>query len=856
MGERYHRQVLSLKVFLVAVLLLCVMTSGCTKVLTRHFAQSVEKMHGETFVHGLNEPVTVSRDRLGIPCIDAATMEDLSIAMGYVHASDRLSQMTGLKLMAQGRLAELAGDSLIDIDVYMRTLNLKKKAADLWEALSPENQFLIARYSDGVNAYQNSHRDRLPPGLRLSGYAPEPWEPIDSLCLFFLVNLALSFNLHQEITILSIAAHIGPEKTAWLLPIYPDEPIPSGEARKLSGLELGSMRGDLSRLWKTQETLEALGMGPVAASNNWALSKDRTDRGASILANDTHLLLSFPSLWNMIHVKCGSYQAAGISLAGIPSVVAGFNGHIAWGMTMVMADNQDLFLEQLKLIDGELHYLNRDAWLPVQERTETFRIRGKKKPLEKTIRETIRGPLLNDVLTARPKHMVQPGPLDLPYGISFSWAVLGNSDETINSFFSLSRARSVEEAFQHVPRIRTIALNMVFADRDSIAWQVTGLFPVRKAGRGLVPSPGWTGDYDWTGFLDSASHPYSLNPPKGYIATANHRTVPSDFPHTLSSSWYWPERHERIEQLIEATEFHTRESVMAMQLDVQSAYTVKLKEVLFESPLASRIDEEIMSWNDHGRQTQALRALEILREFDGVMHTESLGAALMGAFYTSVTRAIFLDELGPETSPAWQSFLVLNNICYSPTSDHLTVRGDESPFWNDISTPEPDTKAQIIARSLAEATRMLEETFGKDSEKWQWGKLHTYSFETDSSKMVHHLGILERFLFSLFSPFFNRGPFPAPGDHTTLNVSAYHMGHDFDTWLIPAMRMIVDFGLDEPLVCINSSGQSDNPASPHYDDGIEAWLAGTYQSFPFQQSNRETHYTRVLTLRPLEIMEQ
>jgi len=156
----------------------------------------------------------------------------------------------------------------------------------------------------------------------------------------------------------------------------------------------------------------------------------------------------------------------------------------------------------------------------------------------------------------------------------------------------------------------------------------------------------------------------------------------------------------------------------------------------------------------------------------------------------------------------------------------------------------------ILAASFADSIDHLENYLGRDRSQWTWGKLHTYYFETEASKMARHMGFIQRTGMKFLSPYFNRGPFPAPGDHTTLNVSAYTMARDFDTWLVPAMRIIVDFSLEEPFYAINSTGQSDNPISPHYDDAIHEWLQGNYRPMPFRQENIENQYNKVLVLKP------
>ena len=850
--KRHHGEKIILKVC--GVVALCLLLGSCATLIDRHFKGKLDPSQGNITIEGLKDEVTVRRDVYGIPFVEAKNMEDMAMAVGYVHASDRLAQMIGMKMISEGRLAEMAGPAVLDLDIYMRTMNLKGAAETLCKNVKPENLRLLEFYSKGVNAYLEQHKDKLPPGIALAGYKPEAWKPIDSVKIFALVNFGLSFNLQEEVAALNIAQAVGAEKTAWLLPIYPDEPIAFDEAAKLKGVDLKKAAASVAGITGLQPLLSSVGLSGFAASNNWAISRERTKNGASILCNDMHLPLSMPSMWNMIHIRCGAYDVAGMSLAGAPIVVAGYNGHIAWGMTMVMDDNQDLFLEQLKDVNGKLHYLYKGEWLPVTERKEVFNIKGKS-PITLTFYDTVHGPLMNEALKKEPIHVIQAKSIDLPYGVALSRTVTTADDDSMNAFFQLSFANSVDEAIPIIKRIRSIPLNMVFADKDNIAWQVIGNYPVRAKGRGLFPSPGWTGEYDWTGLLNTNVLPNIKNPPAGFIGTANHRTVPKDYPYILSSSWYWPERAERIIQMASATDKHTTQTNMDMQLDTYSLFVPKLKEVILKGTLAGEIIKEIGSWKDEKRIARARLALAMLQDFYGDMKADSKEAALVGVFLNCVTKNIFLDELGPVDSRAWKSFLIVNNESYNATCDHLLVRGDESPFWDDINTPEKETKAQIIARSLADAVTFLESTLDNDTGKWSWGALHTYTWETDTSQMAPHFGFVERTALNSLWSYFNRGPYPAAGDIFTLNVSMYMMGKDFNTWLIPSMRMIIDFSQEEPMLAVNSSGQSDNPSSPHYDDGIKAWRDGKYIPFPFKDAAVKEQYKDVLKLSPSAIRQ-
>ncbi len=817
-----------------------------------HYRYTLAKSRGIEVLKGLKMPVTIRRDHMGIPFIDAPDTDDLAFAIGYVNASDRLSQMIGFKLMAEGRLSEMAGPSTLDIDVYIRSQGLNQIARSLYSSCSDRLKRILRYYSAGVNAYIEKYRDCLPPDIQLAGYEPDKWRPIDSVSVFVLLNFGLAVNLQEEIDVLNMVNAIGPAKAAWLFPIYPDEPLPFKEASKLAGIGLADAhKFDLARINHVQDSLREMGLLGIPASNNWAISGRRTLRKACIFANDTHLPLSMPSIWNLMHVRCPDYDAAGIAIAGIPGIVAGYNGHIAWGMTMVMGDNQDVFIEKIRKENGRVLYLYKDKWEPAAGRKEIFRIKGRE-PVVRTIYETVHGPLIGDALGCERKNEIEAMPMSLPerYDIAVSWASHVPGDKTMDAFLSLEATRSIDEAIPLLKKIRAISLNMVVADHDNIAWQVTGCFPLRKNGRGLFPSPGWTGKYDWKGFLDVSKQPHALNPSQGFICTANNRTVGPSFPYVLSSSWYYPERAERIRKLLSSSNAHTLETSMKMQLDTCSPYVAKLKDALLKGGTYGGIIRTIDGWKDASRKAEAREALYMLRHSDSKMGIDSTSACLIGALMYTYTRNTFLDELGPEDSPQWKSFIHEGDLGYSAIADHITMRGDESPFWDNVNTPEKETKAQIVANSLADAMELLEHRLGKDRAGWKWGRLHTYYWETEAYKMSRYMGLFQRLGMRFLSPFFNRGAFPAPGDHTTINVASYHLAKDFGVWLIPEMRIIVDFSRKDPLYAVNSTGQSGNPVSIHYDDGIRAWLEGSYVSFPFGEKKLEHQYTDVLTLKP------
>jgi len=766
---------------LIFVIAISLLISGCSSIFDFSLRNTVDPDEGAIKLSGLHHDVIVRRDKLGIPVVFAENFQDLAFATGYVMASNRLAQMVSFSLLGQGRLAEMAGTLALDMDIYVRTLGVPDAARQIYAHLSSEIKDGLVAFSDGVNAYLMKHQDQLPLDFILTGYTPEPWKPEDSIYISTVFNMGLSFNVSEEIAFLNIAKALGPKKAAWLVPIYPDEPLSFEKADVLSEIDFGKLSKITDRLVIMHEkfTDVAMPLG-IAASNNWGVSPKNTLQGASIIANDTHLPLEHPSLWMLIHMKCPDYDVAGIAIAGVPGVVAGYNGHIAWGETMVMGDNQDVFIEKIKEINGSLYYLYKDEWLLLQKRKETFKVKGRDNEV-RNIFFTHHGPLLNSALTSEPIHLALPPKVKMGYGLALQ-SVIPEVDGSFEAMFNLTRAKDMASANQSIRNVRSMALNFIYGDKDHIAWQVTGRYPNRKSGRGHLPSPGWTGVFEWDGYAEVDEHPYEFEPESGFLATANNRTILPGQGLILSSSWYAPERTERIRGVLMQDAKHTWKESLNLQNDRADLFVNKLKQVLFDSSLWSEIKREIDSWQDENKIARANEAISILNSFDGHMAPRSTGAAVFGIFRHIFIQHVFYDELGPEDSPAWKSFMSVIQAIYSADQDHILGRRN-SPFWDNINTQKTETKADIIADVLADTIVYAEDYFGEDRQKWEWGRLLTYTWKTQATQMRPFMAWWERLGVDIIGGYTDRGPFPAGGSYNTTNVGGFYKGKDFNVWL-------------------------------------------------------------------------
>jgi acyl-homoserine-lactone acylase len=825
-SERPRRSLL--KKILIALVLVILVGFGW---LTCKGKRSVAAETGTIKVEGISGTVTIARDAYGVPLVKAENEADAFFGAGYATANDRLWQMYASKLAVTGRLAEIAGSKMLPVDVYMRTVGIKRNVDRAINAMPAKYKAPLEAYAAGVNAYLKANPN-LPLEFTISGYTPEPWTILDCGYVFGALSFGLALNINEELFFLDAAHKLGAEKAAWLVPVYQDEPIPFAEAQKIDNklaadlsphrMQLADVLTDLNKLFKTG----------MPASNNWAVSGNKTKGGKAILANDTHLPLTIPSLWGMMSIESPGYTAAGVTIAGQPYIQLGYNGKIGWGATMVEADCQDLFIETVKSENGQTLYLKSDnTWAPVRETTEHFKVRfGKDRDIK--LRFTRNGPLVSDAINQLKTEAAMPL---APTGIktekhlAMRWS-LQDGDTAGIGIYEMGRAQTMQEFRTASSKIQSIYLNLVYSDGENIAWQTTGRIPVRTKGTGQLPSIAAEG-YRWKSFLPFEQQPHRENPEKGFLVTANDRTVAKGDSRKISSVWYSPERAERIDSLLAAKNDWTGSDTQKMHMDVYSRMAEKT--LLLLKSEEARINAAIGRLSEK-KQKRAKSALEIFSKFDNVMHKDSQGAALIGAFYHVFTRNVFGDELEID-SGLWKGFIDINLRSYSAPQDHILGR-EESPYFDNVKTPEKETKADMLALALADAYEFCGDEMGAP-EKWRWEKLHKIYWKSDITKDL-----------PLGSWYWNHGPVAYQGDSHTINVAHYAWGENFDTFVIPAMRLVVDFNEKEPANLIVHTGVSGNPSSPHYRDQIKLFLAGEQNALPMGPQAKQQQYSSVLKL--------
>ncbi len=712
---------------------------------------------GRLSLKGLSAPVEVERDRHGVVRIQAQNLKDLLFAQGFVHAQERLWQMEFQRRVGQGRLAEILGEAALSQDRFLRTWGFYEAAKKAYARLYPEEKEAVEAYVAGVNAYLASGAP-LPPEFRLLGFRPEPWTGPDVLVWAKMMSFDLSGNWEEELLRHRLLARgVSPERLLELLPPYPEDAPTVLQA------------GDLNPPLEREEAPSALlRMAPprfLEASNNWVVSGSRTATGKPFLTDDPHLGLSAPSLWFLMALKAPGFSVIGASLPGVPGIVIGRNERIAWGVTNVGADVQDLYL--LEDVGGR-GYRYRGQVVPYRVREERIRVKGGKEEVLR-VRETVYGPVITDALKDPPKTPM-----------ALRWVSLDEEDHILKAYLGVNRAGNWEEFLEALRVYSAPSQNFVYADVEGhIGYVAPGKFPIRREGHtGMVPVPG-DGSWDWLGYRPPEAWPQVLDPEEGLIVTANHKVTPKGFPYALTYDWAEPYRAERILELLRAKEKLTLEDMKAVQLDQKSLLYRDFRPVLeLLTPLSER----------------SQRARERLLAWDGTMGKDSEEALLFALWYTELTR-LPEKEVG---EPYWDE----------PRYLLKALKGGDRNCDQE-GTEYRETCLDFAALALERALDR-KEALGVRA----WGEVHRAAFP--HAVLTH----------TPLKRLSDRGV-PFGGDRYTVNVGPFdpatlQMAHG------PSYRQIVDLADLEASLFIHPMGQSGHLLSPHYADLLPLWGKGSY----------------------------
>jgi penicillin amidase len=811
---------------IVAVIVILVLVVGLAGFGATTFAirWSWPKTHGTIQVDGLQAEVTVVRDSWGVPHVYASNSHDLFLAQGYVHAQDRFWQMEFWRRAGSGRLAEILGESALETDRFIRTLGWHRTAAQELEQLDAETRAILEAYAEGVNGYISTHRGRL--GLEftvlgLTGvrFDPEPWTPLNTLTWAKMMAWDLGGNRTDELLRAHIAARLGASALGVLMPPYPDD-YPIIVPHPLTGATLEAVPD-------AAFDFNALGTGDDIGSNSWVVAGERTETGKPLLANDPHLGIQMPSIWYEIGLHCEPvsdecpYNVVGASFASFPGVVIGHNDHIAWGVTNLGPDVQDFFIERVNP-ENPNQYEYQGEWLDMEIVREEITVAGEDEPVVIFARITRHGPIINDVAGGTED--------DWAFGwepLALSWTALQPST-MMRSIALLDRASNWEEFREALSYWDVPSQNFVYADVEgNIGYQAPGRIPIRASGDGSSPVPGWTGEYEWADYIPFDELPRAFNPPEGYIVTANNAVVGPDYSHFLTHDWAPGYRARRLVELLEADASISLADVQTMQGNNNPIWAEDVLPYLLVLPAT---DPSAGSGQGSDRLAEAL---ELLRAWDRRAVRDSAATALFEAFRLHLIDLTFGDELGEQLLGQARSSagVALVDILADPTS----------PWFDDVTTPEVETRDEILLQALDEAVEELTETLGWDVTRWRWGDLHTATFENQS---LGQSGIAP------IEAIFNRGPVPVDGTIATVNNTGYSMNDPYGVMTVPSYRQIIDLDDLPRSVSMHTTGQSGHPYHPHYDDMIDPWRDIEYHPQLWERADVEADAEGVLVLKP------
>jgi len=846
---------------------------------------SLATLGGVIEVPGLEGKVEVFRDDYGVPHIFSDNEHDLFFAIGYVQAQDRLFQITLLNAIAEGRMAELFGDftvpgmemsgmplSTTGIDKHQRVMGMKY-LGEVGEAMLREQDPKVFAQSqafcDGVNAYIDSLEDEsdLPIEYRILGIRPEHIRVADIITFGKFIGTLLCSNLAIEAPRHAAIQKYGADMGWELFPIYgaqgpsivpteylenrlptPRDLPPGGRP---SDDEIGFVpefgaEAALMMAFAEGAYRKALFLDPTMGSNNWVVAGKHTVSGKPMLANDPHLQHIEPSLFYLMRIKGAGYDCMGITFPGSPYVVLGRGRKFAWGATTSRADVQDLFVETVDP-DRPGMYKYKGEWIPFTERTDVIRIRsGKRYKEEKVvIRQTVHGPVMNDFVSKLPD--------DTP-PVALRWTGWDISRD-VRAFELLTSSTSAEEFMdgyhamdkkfeflsflgflERVMRAESVGdfikamdvLDMpnqnwvAIDDAGRIAYLPGGLVPIRGKGIGVLPVPGESGEFDWTGFIPVMELPHMIDPDRGWIASANNQVVdPRYYPHVFSTHYAEPWRAMRIEELIEELAPLDEADMVRIQNDVQ------VRRAAWMVPLILEAVE-----NKSPKDRRVLEAYREFKDWDYEADLDSTATVILFEFIRELFDNVLADDVDKKTLKA------MHLEGYPTMVIDLWLERGEHRFFDDRRTKgKVEDMDDMIVKSLSDAMSRIDRKWGRSAADREWGGIHVIKF-------YHLLGFGKGAAMSV-------GPFPHLGaDHTVRNAKAAYFGTvPYKTFNGPCFKHIIDMGDPDRALMVIDGSQSGQWLSPHYDDMHQMFVDGEYLATDMDEENvkRSAAYRLVLT---------
>jgi penicillin amidase len=746
-----------------------------TRLLLRLLGRRLPRTSGRLTVVGIGGPVRIHRDRWGIPYIEAQSVEDACFGIGFCQGQDRTFQLEILLRVARGTLAEVVGPTGLPIDRLARRIGFRESSLRQWPVLAADMRRQLEAFAAGIRAGATTGLRRRPHEFVLLGTRPTPWEATDTLGVVRLISFTLASNWDVELARLHILTKDGPEALAALDPAYPEWLPVTAPPSQVAGPAQDRLAEDLAAL------RAAAGSG--GGSNSWVVAGSRTATGRPLLANDPHLNAALPPHWYLLQARAPGWAVAGACFVGGPAVLSGHNGQAAWGVTAALVDNTDLFMEEIGSDGASVR--QGDGFVGCPVRDEVIRVKGGSDVKERVL-VTPRGPIVTPSLDG-------PGPA---LSLRASWL----DPLPAAGLFRLAWLCSFDQLHRDLGPWPATAQNVVYAEAGgTVGWKIVGQAPRRRQGAGTLPAPGWDPAAGWED--DPVAHeemPHAVDPPVGFIATANNRPLPDCHGPYLGCDFLDGYRVAAIARSLAVRNDWDVASTQRLQLDQQALAWEDVRDAVLAAPAA-----------DAG----ARQALGLLRDWDGRVTVDSSAAAVYELFLAGMAgrlaRARAPRSAGYALGCGLNPVTAFNFFCYRRTGHLARLLRAQPAGW--FARPWP----QEVADALAAAVRQLRGRAGDDVRAWSWGRVRPLTLH-------HPLGRRRR-----LAGVFNLGPVPYGGDADTINQgAALPLDPLANVDNIASVRVVIDVGNWSASRFALPGGQSGNPFSPHYADLFPLWLRG------------------------------
>jgi penicillin amidase len=749
----------------------------------------LSQLDGDVRLPGLREPVEVLRDEWGIAHIYARNQHDLFFAQGFVASQDRLFQLDLWRRIGRGESAEIFGEEAIEADRFARLIRYRGDMQAEWQSYSPDTREIAAAFTAGINACSDHAGEKLPIEFQILGYRPQKWEPED--VLLRMSGITMCGNWQREVARARLIARVGVEQARLIAPVDPRR-----EFAPPPGLDLAAITPEIYAGYVA--ATRVLKFEPAKSeSNNWVVDGVLSASGKPMLASDPHRAITLPSLRYLVHLHAPGWNVIGAGEPALPGVALGHNERIAWGMTIVGTDQADLFVEEVHP-DDPRKYKVGDRWEPMHIVQESFRVRGRTEPLAIELRFTRHGPVV-----------YQDDARHLAYALK--WAGSEPGGAAYLGSLAVGRAQNRAEFLRALESWKVPGLNMVYADVDGdIGWVAAALTPVRRAGDGLLPVPGASGEYDWQGYLSVAELPQSFHPASHWLATANHNILPSGYSRQISYEWSAPYRFWRIEERLTGGAKFTLDDFQSIQHDSGSLVARELKAVLEAVSLPAEMEP----------------FAKLLREWDASLAVDAQAGPLYAVWLQELMNAFFSERLpkDPVERADLRSVTVLLAHLGKPT---------EAWFGND----PVQARDELVRAAFAAAVTRTKKLLGDDTSRWRWGALHQVRLQHPLASAGEN-----------YDKAFSLDSVERPGDANTPNNTR----HD-DTFRQvhgASYRHVLDLADWNRGLATSTPGQSGQPGSPHYGDLLPLWAAGKYFPLAFSRKKVDEVTRHRLVLRP------